>query len=200
MPAKSAGLPPAIAEPTSAEGRAEDRGLDAERLDLESMYRSHARSVARWVVLVGGRGLDVEDLMQEVFIVAGQQAQSFRGDAKVGTWLFQITWRVVQNARRKARWRRFLPWDELGDTTAGVGPGPFETLEQKQRLEAVQSLLQGLREQHRAALLLFELEGKNLDELAEMFGVHRNTIAVWIHRARSKVLSELAEQKAKVRP
>lgn len=162
--------------------------------DFEQLYNDYARSVARWVVVVGGRGLDAEDLMHEVFIIAGQQREKFRGDAKVSTWLFQITWRVVQNARRKARWQRFLPWTaELDDTTDSGRAGPFETVEQRAKLEAVQRLLEGLREEHRASLLLFELEGKNLDELAEMFGVHRNTIAVWIHRARSKCLEMVAK-------
>src|SRR6266404_2479783 len=64
--------------------------------DFDSVFRQHAAAVARWVAALGGPLLDVEDTVQEVFMVAHRRLSEFRGDAKVSTWLFQITRRVVQ--------------------------------------------------------------------------------------------------------
>ena len=45
-------------------------------VDVEELYRLHARSVARWAARLGGPGVDVEDVVQEVFLVAKRRLRT----------------------------------------------------------------------------------------------------------------------------
>jgi RNA polymerase sigma factor (sigma-70 family) len=87
--------------PTPDAGPAGADGFDA-------IFRANAALVARWAAALGGPLLDVEDTVQEIFMVTHRRLSEFRGEAKVSTWLFHITRRVVLAQRRRARWRRWL--------------------------------------------------------------------------------------------
>src|SRR4029079_18131933 len=77
-------------------------------LDLDDAYRAHAARVARWVGHLGGPSADVDDLVHEIFLVADRRLSDFGGDAKLTTWLYRITERVVRGRRRNERIRRWL--------------------------------------------------------------------------------------------
>ena len=55
---------------------------------LGQFYRAHARVVLSWVIRLGGPHMDAEDVAQEIFMIALRKIHTFRGDAKVTTWLF----------------------------------------------------------------------------------------------------------------
>src|ERR1700749_3765924 len=74
--------------------------------DLDALYRAHVDAVARWAGRLAGPGLDLEDIVQEVFVVVHCRLSEFRGDAALTTWLYEITARVVRDRRRhRRRWR-----------------------------------------------------------------------------------------------
>src|SRR6185436_1837667 len=77
--------------------------------EFDVLYREHAGVVARWARHLAGPSIDTEDLVQEIFLVARRRLPEFRGDAKVTTWLYAITVRVVRTARRQDRLRRWWP-------------------------------------------------------------------------------------------
>jgi len=79
-----------------------------EGADIGDLYRRHAETVARWVSRLGGPLVDVEDLVHEVFLVAQRKRPSDRGAARITTWLYRVTAKVVSHRRRKDRWRRWL--------------------------------------------------------------------------------------------
>src|SRR5438552_1977251 len=72
-----------------------DQAADAP--DLGRAYRQHAADVSRWARRLGGPGVDAEDVLHEVFMVAQRRLPEFRGEAKLSTWLYAITLRVVQD-------------------------------------------------------------------------------------------------------
>ena len=63
----------------------------------DSLYREHVHRVARWVERLAGPDWDVEDMVHEVFAVAYQRLDGFRGDSALSTWLFGIASRVVRH-------------------------------------------------------------------------------------------------------
>src|SRR4051794_40725215 len=83
-------------------------GADPAGLDIALLYRAHERTVMRWAARLGGPEIDVEDVVQDVFLVAKRRLRSFDGAANVKTWLFRTTEKIVQAARRKGRFRRWL--------------------------------------------------------------------------------------------
>jgi RNA polymerase sigma-70 factor, ECF subfamily len=148
---------------------------------LADLYRSHAQRVARWASRLGGPAADVEDVVQEVFLVVQRRLDGFRGDARIETWLYRITANTVRWRRRKEKWRRWLGGsaDDVAGQLAARGPTPLEALE-------VYRVLDGMREKYRTVLILFEIEGMTGAEIAALMGVKVDTVWVWLHRARKQ--------------
>jgi RNA polymerase sigma-70 factor (ECF subfamily) len=161
---------------------------------VAALYRAHADRVAAWAHRLGGPGVDVEDVVQEVFLTAHRLWSGFRGEAKPTTWLFRITANVVRHRRRKERWRRWLG-GSAGDVAGQIGadgPTPIEALEQKEAARLVYAALDALPEKYRTVLVLFEIEGHAGEEVAELLGVKLATVWVWLHRGRKLLLERLA--------
>jgi len=164
-------------------------------LDVEAVYRAHAQRVGRWAARLAGPTLDVDDLVQEVFLTVQRELHTFRGVARLTTWLFRITENVVRHRRRKDRVRRWLMGtaDEVAGQLPSPRPTPLESLERRQATELVYRVLDGLPEKYRTVLVLFELEELGGEEIATLLGVKIATVWVQLHRARARFLSRLEE-------
>jgi RNA polymerase sigma-70 factor (ECF subfamily) len=163
--------------------------------DLGSLYRTHARDVARWVGLLGGPSIDVEDAVQEVFLVVHRRLGEFRGEAQIRTWLYRIARNVSHAHRRKARfrgWLRGTPAEAAGDA-ASPEALPSEAMERREATAQVHRILDALPERDRAVLVLFEIEGQSGEEIAGLMGAKVATVWVWLHRARARFLKRLRE-------
>jgi RNA polymerase sigma-70 factor, ECF subfamily len=177
------------------------------KLDFDAVYHAHAQTVARWAARLGGPGVDVEDITQEVFLVADRRLREFRHESRVATWLFSITAKIVANDRRRRRirrwWLRLTP--NAGDDMAAAGDTPLEQLEKRERRRQFYEALDGLSERQRRALVLFELEGLSIAEAAELMGLRPGNVRVLLHRARAAFLKrmtarELSESLARPAP
>lgn len=163
--------------------------------DVEQVYREHAATVSTWVRrLLGPRG-DVEDVLHEVFLVVQRALPGFRGEARLTTWLYAITVRVVHRHRRKGRW---LGWWRLRppELESAATPTPLQMLESRQALEITYRLLDRLPEAERTALVLFELEGLSGEEIAAVTGDAVGTVWVRLHRARARFRAAFADWEA----
>ncbi len=165
---------------------------------LDAVYRAYAAAVARWAARLGGPGIDLEDVVHDVFLIVQRRLPEFRGDAKISTWLYRITVRVVHRQRRRVRWRRLLPWSaEREASVPDERPDPEAALDATYAERIVYRALDGLREEHRTALVLFEIEGHSGEEVAAILGIRVQTLWVWLHRARQHFLRRLHELEAR---
>lgn len=180
-PAGARGLPP-----TSA-----DRWLD-------TVYEQHVSTVARWARRLGGPALDVEDVVQDVFMVALRRPGDFHGDAGVRTWLFRITNNVVRSRRRRERVRRWL-FRLHGPSTeeAIAAVTPLESIERRESAARLHAALDDLPDIYRTAFILYELEGLPCEEVAALVGVDVGTVWVRLHRGRAKLLAALKVREAR---
>ena len=163
-------------------------------LTLDGVYRAHAAQVSRWAAHMGGPWVDVEDAVHEVFMVVRRQLSEFRGDAKISTWLYRITERVVRAARRKERLRTWLRRTRRADVESSLSTSaktPAELLEREEARASVYAVLDRMPEKYRRMLILFEMEGLPGEEIAELTGVKLATVWVHLHRARALFLAEL---------
>ena len=155
---------------------------------FEAVCRTHADQIARWAERLGGPGLDPEETVQEVFLIVARRLGEFRGEAKITTWLFRITTRVLANQRRALKRRR--TWARLthrmADQTACDQPGPAAELERAVATRRFYRALGELPERHRQVLVLFELEELGTDEIARLVDRPAATVRVWLHRARAE--------------
>lgn len=150
---------------------------------ISRLYDEHAEMVLGWVIRLGGPYIDAEDVAQEVFIVALKRVHSFRGDAKLSTWLFSITRRVLANARRRATLRRFVGLADVPEPVSGL-PGVEEVVSRRLRRRAVQRALERLRRPHREIIVLCDLEERTAPAVAELLGIPPGTVYSRLHAAR----------------
>jgi RNA polymerase sigma factor (sigma-70 family) len=158
-----------------------------EAVDIDALYRLHARTVARWALRLGGPQIDAEDVMQEVFVVAKRRLRTFEARARITTWLFRTTEKVVRATRRRTRLRRLLALpDPPEDRTADTRPDPLETALRDETCRRVYRILDRLPDRHRRVLILFELEGLATQEISDLLEIKAATVRVWLHRARAR--------------
>ncbi|HEX4457000.1 MAG TPA: sigma-70 family RNA polymerase sigma factor [Polyangia bacterium] len=176
--------------------RSSDSGSFGGRHDAASLFETYADQVGMWAARLGGPMLDVEDTVQEVFIIVHRRSARFRGDSSLKSWLYGITANVVRQQRRKARRRRWFgrgSEDAATELAVAAQPTPVEELERDRRTRAVYRVLDAMRETNRALLILFELEGLAGEEIAELLAMRVATVWVKLHRAREE-FSRLARQ------
>jgi RNA polymerase sigma-70 factor (ECF subfamily) len=163
-------------------------------LSVEEVYRAHAADVARWAARLGGPELELEDVVQEVFAQVHRHLHSYRGDAKLTSWLFRITENVVRTHGRRNRWRRLLrgPAEEVARLPSADDP-PDESAEKRQSRELIQRALGRLSLRYRTAIVLFELEELSGEEVAERMGIKLSNLWVLLHRARAELVRQVSE-------
>ena len=162
--------------------------------DLETLYRTHAPTVARWAARLAGPLVDVDDLVHEIFLVVQRRLPEFRGEAKVTTWLYRITERVAREGRRKDRFRRRFSRArhlEIQRTMTAPHLTPVDEFERRQASEMVYRILDRLPGKYRNVLILYELEELSGEAIATLTGLKPATVWVHLHRARARFIAEM---------
>lgn len=167
--------------------------------DFDAVYRANAQWVAAWAYRLGGPAMDLEDVIQEVFLTVHRELPRFEGTSHLRGWLFRITENTVRYRRRKDRFREWLKGsaEETAGELAASGVSPVEAMEQRQTQQRVYRALEAVPEKYRSTLILFELEGMSGEEISQLLGVKLATLWVWLHRARAlfkNKYDELARQ------
>jgi len=169
------------------------RDRETGKFQFDAVYQAHAQTVARWAARLGGPGVDVEDITQEVFLVADRRLHEFRYESQLATWLFSITAKIVANDRRRRRlrgwWLRLTP--NAGATVAATTDTPLEQLERRERRTQFYEALDAVGERQRRVLVLFELEEMSIAEIAALTGLRPGNVRVLLHRARAAFLKRM---------
>jgi RNA polymerase sigma-70 factor (ECF subfamily) len=151
-------------------------------------YREHAARVARWAARLAGSDGDVEDVVQEVFLVVSRKWHTLRADGNFVSWLFQITRKIVANQRRRRRWRRLLSAHDDLATVRDEGADPDAELDRRRMVVLLHRALEHLPEKQRTVFVLFELEGMSTAAIAELTRRNPSTVKVQLARARQRLL------------
>jgi len=166
--------------------------MSGERLTLRQVFDEHAAYVWRALRHLGVPDSELDDYCQEVFLVVHRQLDAFEGRSKLRTWLYGICLRVASDRRRRARVRyersEADPARELAESS---GLAPDERVEARSTLLA---LLDGLDEDKRTVLVLFEIEGLPMTEVAEVVGCPLQTAYSRLHAARARLTALAAER------
>ncbi len=155
------------------------------------LYDEYLEAVERWVRRIGGPRDDEEDMVHEVFVQAFHQLPRFRGEAKLGTWLFVITERVVYRRLKKERRRRFVSRLLLHEPPIAEHlPAPSAELERKEDTAILYAALERIPQKYRTVLTLYELDGLRGEEIAALTEI--TVAAVWARLHRGRALLEKA--------
>lgn len=153
-------------------------------------YSQVVRSVLRANL---GFDADVEDLLQEVFIIFLRNAREMRTGGALRAFLITVAVRVVLvelRRRRVRRWVTLSPTGELPD-----GSAPPQDVEGSAALGALYRLLDRMPNRRRVAFVLRNVEGLELAEVAKALGVSESTAKREVTRAREAIFAraELGE-------
>jgi RNA polymerase sigma-70 factor (ECF subfamily) len=177
--------------PLSLEGR------EASRLDILSIHEENADFVWRMLQRMGVRDADVEDQLQEVFVVVHHRLHTFDGSARMTTWLFGICTRVAAAYRRRAYRRReevVADVPEDGRVDEGDPEHAVIALQARARLLGILDLMDL---EKRAIFVMFELDEVPCEEIAEMLGVPVGTVHSRLHAARKDFQAALTRFSAR---
>jgi RNA polymerase sigma-70 factor (ECF subfamily) len=171
--------------------QAEDQGA------FEELVRRHQHRV---VAVAGGilrQREDVEDIAQQVFVKAYFSLKRFDQRAAFSTWLYKITVNECWDMLRKRKVRPLVYESDLSEDQARQFGAPEErstptpdisdTLEARQKVER---LLDCLDERDKMMLILKEVEGFAVEEIAEILDLNANTVKVRLFRARRRIVTE----------
>ena len=187
---------------------ADDRELvrRAQREDkeaFEELIRRHQHRVFAVASGIIRRREDVEDIAQQVFVKAYFSLKRFDQRAAFSTWLYKITVNECWDMLRKKKVRPLVYESDLSEeqarqviSSAERGkkePDISDRLEARQRVER---LLEGLDERDRLMLILKEVEGFSIEEIAEVLDLNANTVKVRLFRARRRVVSQAKAHEA----
>ena len=204
------GLPagPAGAKPSGAKapGAVDDRELvrRAQGEDQEAFEELLRRHQHRVFAVAGGilrRREDVEDIAQQVFVKAYFSLKRFDQRAAFSTWLYKITVNECWDMLRKKKVRPLVYESDLSEEQAkqviaaegknSSGPDISERLEARERVER---LMEGLDERDRLMLILKEVEGFAVEEIAEVLDLNANTVKVRLFRARRRIVNKVRKR------
>ncbi len=166
-----------------------ERCRRAERVAQGRLFQLAAQDAARIIRGLGVRDADLDDVVQDVFVIVFRQLPGFEGRSAFSTWFFQICVNVVRGRRRKSardRWFR-LAFGEAREETSVSPAGQVDAARDAERM------LAGLSEKHREVLVLYEVAGLSGTEIAEATGVPLKTVWTRLHHARKNV-AERARQ------
>jgi RNA polymerase sigma-70 factor (ECF subfamily) len=170
---------------------------EAADVDVARLYKDNASFVWTSLQRLGVRAPDLEDLLQEVFVVVHRRIATFDGSAKMTTWLFGICLRVASAYRRRG-FRRNETCVAVPPEPEGSAFGsPEEDLaahESRRRLEA---LLDELDVDKRAVFVMFEIDEEPCEKIAQLFDVPVGTIYSRLHAARRDFQKALARMHAR---
>jgi RNA polymerase sigma-70 factor (ECF subfamily) len=153
------------------------------RLGARELFALHASFVRRFVCRMGVSPHDLEDITQEVFLIAHRQGGYVDKGARPTTWLAEIALRVTLAHQRAKRRGKAHEGSDVEAVAAG-GPTPFDSVAAGESLARVQNALDTLDADHRAIFVLFELEGESSEAIARALQLPVGTVHSRLHYAR----------------
>lgn len=162
---------------------------------FDTVYADHAAFVWRSLRALGVPAAQVDDAVQDVFVVVHQKLETFRGPAQIQTWLFEIARRIASHYRRSAgRDGRSEPIDAAAAIAASTGT--FEAAARNEAATLVVAVLAELDNHKRELLVLVELEQLPVPDVAALLGIRLNTAYSRLRLARRAFAAALARRRA----
>ncbi|GAA5042280.1 RNA polymerase sigma factor SigE [Nocardia callitridis] len=157
----------------------------------DELVREHADRVYRLAYRLSGDAQDAEDLTQDTFIRVFRSLSNYQPGTFEG-WLHRITTNLFLDMVRRRNRIRMEALPEDYDRVPSEGPGP-EQLYHDARLDPdLQSALDALAPEFRAAVVLCDIEGLSYEEIGATLGVKLGTVRSRIHRGRQALRDYLA--------
>lgn len=166
------------------EGRSSSYGELVERFQVR-LYNSMLQMV--------GSHDEAEDVVQESLVQAYLKLDTFQGNSQFFTWLYRIAFNIALSRGRRKRQQLSL---EQGRELTGADPEdrgetPDQPLLRAEQIALVHAGLALLSDEHRAILVLREMQDTSYEDIAEILDINIGTVRSRLSRARSQLKQHL---------
>lgn len=166
------------------------RAQSGELAAFEALVERHGDVVFRVAARVVGPG-EAEDVSQDAFLRAFHRLDRFRAEGTFRSWLLQITHNAALSAIGRRRADPLEEPDEIEDEGTAAVRSPVSQLESTERRERLEMKIRLLRPEHRAVLVLRDVEGLSYEEIGEVAEMPLGSVKGRLHRARRELIEIL---------
>ena len=168
---------------------------------FEQIMRQHNRMLFRTARAILGDDAEAEDALQEAYVQAYHSLDSFRGEAKLSTWLARIVANeALMRLRKQKRRAEIVPLqpaagqelEQVSDTD--MDNAPDISAEREELRRALESQIDALPVSYRAVFMLRAVEELSVEETAAVLEIPQATVRTRFFRARSLLREALAQK------
>ncbi|MFB6265440.1 MAG: sigma-70 family RNA polymerase sigma factor [Bradymonadaceae bacterium] len=165
-----------------------ERAADGDEAAFRQLYDRYLDQVTRTVGKYLGPGAPVEEVVQEVFVELYESLSSVSDPENFGGWVQRVARNVaIDHGRKQATSVDFQPLQNL--RVPVEGSDQWEKLTAREKLRIFRAALDSLSEVNREAVIMYEVEGLKLREIAEQTDTSINTIGSRVRRGREKLMN-----------
>lgn len=164
------------------------RHVDGDPNAFSILVRRHQDRLWAVALRTTGNPEEASDALQDAMVKAFRSADRFRGDSAVTTWLHRIVVNACLDLLRRKKARPAVPLEEDDHVSAIAGEsGPDPAVHREQRMDVL-TALQQLPEDQRAAVVLVDMEGYSVSEVATMLDCAPGTVKSRCSRGRERLV------------
>jgi len=156
---------------------------------LRAVFEEHGAFVCRSLRLLGVLESDLDDVLQEVFLVVYQRLHDYEERGRARSWLYSICTRVARAQRRKLWRRREELSREVPETSEAATQ--LDRIANHEALALGQKLLERLPREQRDVFWLYEVEELPMAEIARGLGCPLQTAYSRLYKARQRIVAEM---------
>ena len=163
---------------------------------IDRLLAAHEKQIYRFGLRMCGNEDAARDVLQETLFAAFRNLKSFRGDAALSTWLYQIARGVCSKSRRRGA-------GEPSSLDPIEGPGaqraethealPDEAAHAGEIGRILQVAIQSLSPEQREVVVLRDVEGLSAEEAAAIVGIEVGALRSRLHRARIELRQRISD-------
>ena len=173
------------------------RNSDQERYG-EIIERYQGKLFAYLFRLIGSRD-EAQDILQDVFLKAYRNLQSYDASRKFSSWIYRIAHNEAVNFIKRRSLKRFIPWEDIAATKDKLEMMSFEEGADRSWLrkeigKELNVALDKMPFKYKQVLVLRYFSDKSYEEISEILGKPMNTVGTLISRAKQKLSQELKGQ------
>jgi len=168
----------------------------------ERLLETYGDRVYRLALRITGNEQDAQEVVQDAFWSVVQHIDTFRGESLLGSWVYRITANTAyQKLRRAAHRRDEIPLEQVlpiidnghhhGDPSGDWSAQIDDPAIQCELRDVLTSAIDELPANHRAVIVLHDVEGLSMAEIADALGISLATAKTTAHRARLRLRKRL---------
>jgi RNA polymerase sigma-70 factor (ECF subfamily) len=166
-----------------------------DRPSLREVFDAHAPFVGRCLRHLGVPEGELDDAVQEVFLVVHRRLGELRPDSALRSWLYAICLRIARASRRRSA-ARDRPLGDVGDTALATD-ADARRVDAK---DAARSLLAALDHDRRDVFVLYHVEQMSMREVAEIVGCPLQTAYSRLKAAQKTLQEAIADRRRRGEP